>query len=418
VGHSSTPSHLRSYLATALFVLLGCGSGLGLLGKVGLMHVAFPVPTSLLSLLIFLLICTPLLWRVALRYKRLTSILFAVGIVVASMVVFPRIAALHSIGRGSDQSDCIVVASQRLVAFRWPYDTSLMWTHNAMSCGAGWVILQAPLVAISGYAVSQMLLCFLAFFAIWKVAGRSFTLSLASLVALCPGIWLCAVDGSDFLIFGFALAAILVTVDRMHSIELDPAHRRAPHVLPLILIAALVYQFRPPFVIMPGLLRKGIGAARSGLIGLIAIAMQTAFFIWNPTAYIESGPMHLIKKTFGHTDIAGRPNVLIPVVVGCLLCELAISFWIGRFLGPLVASFCVLLILLGVPAGVDLFRKLHEHATLTQALGSWEGGPWLAACVPTAALLVLSSIKSRPRSQPVEDEPIRMFQEEEYVLHS
>ena len=64
----------------------------------------------------------------------------------------PRAAALRALGRGSDQSDCIVMPARALAAGHWPYDRALIWSGNACSPGMGWILLATPFVLLAGYA--------------------------------------------------------------------------------------------------------------------------------------------------------------------------------------------------------------------------------------------------------------------------
>jgi hypothetical protein len=118
--------------------------------------------------------------------------------------------------------------------------------------------------------------------------------------------------------------------------------------------------------------------------------MQTIFFLWDPVDYIDSGPMHLIRKIFGNGRFHDRPYLTIVIVVASMLCALIGTLWIGQKVSPSIGSLVFVLFMLGVPAGVDLLRKLHEYRSSILAFGSWEGGPWLAACVPLAALITLA----------------------------
>jgi hypothetical protein len=374
-------SSARFYALSAIYLFVSCGSGIGLFGKLPLLHKILHLPNTVLTAGCVVLLFLPLVWRLAIRFRWLASVAFALLLTVISLVIFPKLTQLHAAGHGSDQAACIIVASQQLTAFKWPYDVNLMWSHNAMSCGAGWVLLQAIPIKFAGYGLTQLLLCFGSLAVIWRVAGQRLALSLMAMVTLCPGIWLCAANGADFLAFGLALAAIIVVVNY--------GTRSTVTGFLFAAAAVLIYQFRTPFVVMPGLLRMKLGLTKSSAIALMAIAMQTAFFIWDPTDYVDGGPMHLIRKAFGNTPIAGQPHILIPVVVVAILCALVVALLVGAKITPDVASLGFLLLVLAIPAFIDLARKLHQTLPLKERLGSWEGGPWLAACVPLAALAML-----------------------------
>ena len=374
-------SAVRSYVFLFIFLLVGCGSGIGLLGKLPLLKVVLPLPSLILSAGCVILLCLPLFWRVAIRYRWLVSLAFAVLFTFVSLVIFPKTTQLHASGHGSDQATCVIVAAKQLTAFKWPYNVQLMWSHNAMSCGAGWVLLQAVPIHFVGYGLTQLLFCFGSIAVIWKTAGERVALMLLAMITLCPGVWLSAANGADFLSFGIVLAAIVVVATQ--------GTQSATQALLFNVVAVLVYQFRTPIVVMPGLLRKRLHWARSAGIALLAITMQIAFFLWDPFDYVVSGPMHLIRKAFGSTIFLDKPHLLIVVVVASTLCLLAVTLWIGRMAEPTPASLGFLMLFLGIPAFINLAQRLHQQLPLRDRLGSWEGGPWLSACIPLAALAVL-----------------------------
>ncbi len=75
------------------------------------------------------------------------------------------------------------------------------------------------------------------------------------------------------------------------------------------------------------------------------------------------------------------------IAVGLFLGLLA-TLWIGRFVTPVAGALGFLVLLLAPMAALNLARYMQEYGPGTEALGFWEGGIWLSACVPLAALAV------------------------------
>ena len=362
----------------AIYIIVSIISGIGLLGKVQLLDRVLHLPMVATVSLIASGLCAPLFWRFALRNRRPIAILFVMGILASSLVVYPKVAALHSIGRGSDQADCIVVAAQKTSSLQWPYKRSFLWSGNPMSCGPGWVMLQSIFVRAAGYGINLIIFWSVALFFIARTIGTQKTLSFLALLAFAPGLWLCAWNGSDFLTFGISIAALTLLILR--------GNRYRPF---FILIAAMVFQFRSPVAIMPGFLRKNVGFRTALMTGLIAIVFQVGFLMWDPLDYIESGPLYLIHKVLGASMSVGRPSVLIFYVSVSFVFGLCCALWVGKRIDPALSSLCFLMVFFGVPALLNLISKLRDMGAILPALGVWEGGVWLTACVPLAALLAV-----------------------------
>jgi hypothetical protein len=135
----------------ALYLAIALLSGVGLAGKIALIRKVLPLPTPAVVMVVGVAICLPLLWPLALRFRFVLAPLAITGLLFAPLVLFPKVQQLHSVGRGTDQSDCVIVAANELTAGHWPYQQDKMWSHNPMSCGPGWVAAQAPLVKTLGY---------------------------------------------------------------------------------------------------------------------------------------------------------------------------------------------------------------------------------------------------------------------------
>jgi len=370
--------------AAALYSTLGILSGVGLLGKVKLLDQVVHFPAPLSTCLIVAGLAMPLLWRFLLRYRFAIAILSGAGLLIATLVVYPRVVALHAVGHGSDQADCIIAGSQRMTSLLWPYKRSLMWSGNPMSCGPGWIMLQSAFTRWMGYRFDLLLLWAGSLFCIDRAIGRERAIALVALLALCPGVWQCAANGSDFLTFGIVIAAFLLLTTRS----------RLNRPL-LVAIAALIFQFRAPIPAMAGFLRRSAGRGAAIFAGLLAIFTQLAFLVWNPLDYIRDGPLHVIHKALGISPPIGRVGEAIVLVTAALIAGLCLCLWIGKLAGTLEGSLGYLVLIFAIPAITDIFSKFREYSALIPALGNWEGGPWMTACLPLAAVLIAVDLSSK-----------------------
>ena len=353
-------------------------SGAGLLGKIPLLHSLLPVPARALELFAVLGLALPLLWPIALRFRKTVATAFLIALAGVFLAVFPRIERMHSEGRGSDQPDCVIAVSHSLIGAQWPYERGQLWSHNPLSCGPGWVALQAPAVQVVGYRWNLMVIWACAVGAIIGVVGWSSTSALFSLIALSPGLWLAAANGSDFLTFGIAIAALYVASERTVAFRFVK-----------VILLALVSQFRFPTMLAPAFLRKQIGRAGVIWASVLALGCQSIFLFWNTKGFINDGPLHLLHKLTNSSALSMNPlvvsaEVILPLAVAIVAVVVFEEHTRWRW---------NLLVFLGgvffLPAILDLVAKYHLYGTVPRALEFWEGGVWICGCLPLAAAMLV-----------------------------
>ncbi len=376
---------------SSVYVLLTVVGGLGVLGKVALMHAVGPKARPAVLVILSLWVLSGLLWRRWLRWKQVIAPLVLLGLVLFPLVVFPHVEAMHAVGRGSDQPDCILVASRNLAGERWPYDAAQMWTHNPLSCGPGWVALQAPVVVTAGYPVTMVLLLCGGVLLVLVRCGWDGLASWLTLLALAPGAWIAAADGTDFFTFGVLFAGLYAVAVRT----------RAGSAL-LAVALGLVVQFRMVTSWLPALLHRRFGRATALWATAIAVLTEAVFLLINPGKFIHDGPLHLVHKVGGSLP-ALPPAILVGGFLLISLLITALLFFAARRApsGPLALGYLVLLFAL--PAIANLVASFRHYGLHLSALGFWEGGNWIAGCLPLAALLLsngsrLSEQEGKPTS--------------------
>ena len=367
--------------AITLYLALAILSGFGLLGKLYLVQQIVPLPRLMLLLACIAWLCAPLLFILALRFRRYVSAFVLLGIVLASMVIYPKMAQLQKAGRGSDQPDCVIVAAKGFALGHWPYTRSEMWSHTPMSCGPGWVLLQTPVVHLFGYRWNLLILWLGALFLFRLRLSWHQIAGLAVLIGLATATWVAASDGTDFITFGIVYAALFFALRNDNLSDFQNGM--------LFVLLCLTVQFRFPTLILPvlGLPRRKL--RESITTSLLAFSYQLLFLIWRPGVFIKDGPLHLFFK-LTHTSLFASsrwPAVLeISAVFTCML--FAAVFARRRWNGPWL-SLAYLLILVVFPSIQDLLAKYHRYGSVLPALGLWEGANWLSSCLPLAAILLL-----------------------------
>jgi hypothetical protein len=323
-------------------------------------------------------ICLPLCWPLALRARRILAPLTLLGLVVTSLVVFPKIQQLHSIGRGTDQPDCVIVAANAMMSGEWPYQREKLWTHNPMSCGPGWVAIQAPLVRAAGYRWDLIGLWTVSIVVCVWAQGWSAVSALLSLLCICPGLWLAAANGTDFLPFGVALAALVAAIGKL---------RRRSVVF--VAVAGALAQFRFPLLLLPAFFAKQVGRAAAMWATTLAVISQLVLLVWRPGSYIADGPMFVFSKLVGTHLFSLRPALAcIELGVPALLAAFVISVYEERFQYRWSLLSYIYLIFLP-PAFLDLWHKMALYGDPFKALGFWEGGVWVLAGLPLTAMMFL-----------------------------
>jgi hypothetical protein len=358
----------------AVYVTTAILCGLGLLGKLELIGVAFHLHGVPTVLVLFATVFAPMLWPFAIRFRAICTPLFLIGIAGVVLFVYPYVRQLHKVGRGSDQADCVIVAGNQMLKGHWPYDRTLLWSHNPMSCGPGWSALQAPTTGIAGYQATILLIWLCALVALVQQIGWQRASAILSIVFLSGGVWLALANGSDFLSFGICILALAIVYDSSEKASLM-----------LNILIALVVQFRAPVVLLPMFLKEGKGRLSRILLSIIASATFGVFLLWKPRQMVVDGPLFLFRKLppYGqapHHPIAVWSTFVLLFVGGLLFCV-----WLSDRFAGLWPTLIYMLAVFGLPALVSLVEKVGKAHSLIGGLRDWEGGMWLLACLPLAA---------------------------------
>ncbi|HEY7089042.1 MAG TPA: hypothetical protein VH518_13190 [Tepidisphaeraceae bacterium] len=358
-------------------------TGLAVLGKAPLIGEIVPAPAAVIYLLCGASCLLPLLYRRFLTVSRFLAVPIVLGVWLVALVVQSRLLShLHSQGRGTDQGDCITVGAGQLFHGSWPYDRDLMWSHNPMSCGPGWLVAHAPSL-IFGYPATMAALFTCAVVVVHLVQGFDTAAKFVVLLAITPGFWLSFANGNDFVTFG----VLLVAVSALAATN-QPIQRWAAAVGAVVLA-----QFRLPFVLLPAAIPlDGPGAGQrsrysrpvAAIACLVSLGIYGAFQWWKPDLMLSDGPFHVLEKS---VNLVGFPGNRIAVIVAFMILTAVVAAISLRFHERYSALAYVTLTL--VPLSLaGLVSTIQAQHGVIDVLGHWEGVSWLTAVAAVAAGLV------------------------------
>ncbi|MBA0048192.1 hypothetical protein [Mycobacteroides sp. LB1] len=378
--HSPEPLAVSSgwlYVASAIF------TGLAVVGKAPLIGEIVPVRLGIIYVFCGVSCLMPLLYKKFLKVSHFLVVPILAAVWLTAVVVQSRLLShLHSQGRGTDQGDCITVGVGRLLHRSWPYDRDLMWSHNPMSCGPGWLVTHAPTVFI-GYPATMAMLFTCAVVVVYLVHGFKSAANFVVLLAITPGFWLAYANGNDFVTFGVCVAAVSA---------LATANGRMQRWLAAVGAIALS-QFRLPFVLLPAAIPLDTPRLReyrsftrplAAFACLMSIGLYGVFAWWRPELMLSEGPFHVLEKSM---TLVGFPGGRIAVIVAFMILTVVIATIARRFHARYSALAYITLTL--VPLSVaSLINTIQTQRSVIDVLGHWEGVSWLTAVVAVAAGLV------------------------------
>jgi len=368
----------RNFPLISAYVFFAILSGIELLGKLDLIADLTHIPRAIVTAVVLVSILAPLSSSLLMRFASLFGPLTFIGLIVCFLVVFPRVQDLHHIGRGSDQADSIIVTGASLLKGEWPYQRDKLWTHNPPSAGPGWVALHAPFVRAFGYGATLGIFwtAFLAAFVRqkgWRRANEYMTL-----LGFCPGVWLAASNGSDWLTFGGAVVSIFIlsTADKAGGVAIS-------------VLNGLICQFRVTTLILPLLANRG----RIGTFGLlsffIGIFCYAGFLVWNFTGFVADGPIAIFEKAFGFSLMVLPRITFLLATLAVIAATIVTAMVVARSWGGVGATVVYLAITTTVPAILNLQQHVTSQGFIA-GLGTWEGCMWLLGFIPLLALLLIN----------------------------
>jgi hypothetical protein len=366
-----------------LYVASAILTGLAVLGKAPLIGEIVPASAGVIYGVCGVSALVPLLYRQFLKVSRFLVVPIVVAVWLTALILQSRLLNhLHSQGRGTDQGDCITVGAGRLFHGSWPYDRELMWSHNPLSCGPGWLVAHAPSVIV-GYPATMAALFTCAVVVVYLVRGFDSVANFVVLLAITPGFWLSYANGNDFVTFGVIVVAVSAVAT---------TNRRLPRWLAAVGAIALS-QFRLPFVLLPAAipldsprLREHRRLARplAALACVMSIGLYGVFLWWRPDLMLSDGPFHVLEKSM---NLVGFPGGRIAVTVLFMILTGIIAAIALRFHARYSALAYITLTL--VPLSIaSLIATIRAHHGVIDVLGHWEGVSWLTAVVAVAAGIV------------------------------
>ena len=366
------PRESLIYLVSAIL------TGLAVFGKAPLIADIVPVGGGVVYAACALSCLAPLLYRQFRKVARLLAIPIVVTVWLVALVVQSRLLEhLHSQGRGTDQGDCITVGITQLLHGSWPFDRDLMWSHNPMSCGPGWLVTHVP-AAVIGYPATMAALFTGAVLPVYLKRGREAAANFVVLLALTPGFWLSYANGNDFVTFGVIVVAVSVLTNRWLS----------------GLGALVLSQFRLPFVLLPAVLRTRRWKPLAALTSAVSVVIYVGFLWWSPGLMMTDGPLHVLDKS---TNLLGLPGGRVTATVVFVVATVVVTAIALRF-SARYSALVYLILTLAPLAVASLATTIHEQHGVIDILGHWEGVSWLTAIAAVSAGLVAMPERRTQRS--------------------
>lgn len=321
-------------------------------------------------------------WMIRRRIGSRLSVIVGVVCVVAAvnLVVYPRVDALKSQGRGSDEDDALIETAQRLVTGQRPVYVAT-YLGNTPSVGLGWVAFVAPLAVTGWYALLTPLACGVLVWVVRSAGGADSGTALALLLPLTsPAFWELSVTGSDLFAIGVLFVALTAVAARWRSSSL-----RSSILLVVLVVAAsstrAAFAYVTAWVSVFMWRRTRSGALLAGAATAAVVAVEGWGWWPDPTG---ATPLYLVSKLI---RLLGAGGVALSVVValGSAAWTLAqrddeiATWWRGMW---------VLLVVPLEAISLGLLMAIGWHVANWQAASYVEVAvPPLVACVARSAAL-------------------------------
>lgn len=380
------------YLSSAVL------TGVSVLTKAELITSIVPVPTAIVVALLAAAIFLPLCFLPLAKVSRFVAPAVLLGVWGVVLVVQPKVAALHKQGRGTDQGDCVIIGSGRLLHGEWPYDRALIWSHNPMSCGPSWLALHAPFVVTIGYPVTMAVLLTVAAAIVTALRGWRFASVFVTLIGLSPGFWLAYANGNDFVSFGLGVVVVLV---------LAGSDKRALRLLAGVLSIAVAHA-RAPFVVLPAFAlsdRRSPATVKflAAAATVVSVLLFAAFDLWSPAKMMTDGPLHILGKFSSMLGVTLSPVIF---AVAFLALSIGLAVLIGRF-PPQVKTLIFSALVLVPLALLSLVTGLRSGGGgIIEVIERWEGVSWLTPLVCISAYVLADDRRFTKPAPPQENHSV------------
>jgi hypothetical protein len=234
---------------------------------------------------------------------------------LVSSSFYPAADNLKILMRGQDQDDCTILVAKQLLALDFPYD-QLSYFGNPCSPLPGAVIPYLPFVAVNAYLLANgAFLILTVLFLQNRLLREDFRVgALTVLIILAiPQTLELMVNGSDFIFIGFAILAIVI------SIEYPPKNLKLFYLVSVL--AGLVASSRISLVVVAlAFLISLYFNSKQPIISNVLITLSvtiipsTAIFLVSPEKF---SPLHLVEK--GSSLLPGSLMLAMILITGVLI---------------------------------------------------------------------------------------------------
>ena len=304
--------------------------------------------------------------------------LFLLAVAIACWIAYPFADALKLNMQGSDQDDCIILGTNRILNFSHPYSEKTYF-GNPCSPGPGLLLLYAPFVIFHIYilgAISSIAAVVLSLYqkwGDWNIAGLWLIALFSSLVI--PEL---LTVGSDLVLLGNGIAFLAIALPNMVR------NKNLTSAIYLSILCGLLASSRINFIVMAPLISLFVFASwRRGGVIFFCLSMLVTFI---PSLYIYLldpaifTPFHLAGKS---TNIAG-PQILI---FGAILSiGTAIYSALRVRIDTTFIAMGLFISLVPMLLSVSLGDLSNRHWNIA----AWDGANYLVPLIPLAALILVT----------------------------
>jgi len=309
-------------------------------------------------------------------YKTITLLFFILIVTVSS--IYQVADGLKTDMRGSDQDDCVIIVTNQILNFEYPY-SERSYFDNPCSTGIGMIVIQFPFVTLNIYpigAIFYLILLYLLLISHYKtkISGMVFLVLLLSSVFVMEMF----VVGSDLIVVGLGIVILLLML-----IKFDNSQKLL-RILAYIW-AGLISSTRINFIIIIPILslflykKNKIEAKTFFLISFITSTLPSfLIFLLNPK---EFTPLHLVGKADNLLSSFTIAIVVISTILGLVIGIKIIGESFKKINLAFFISFAPHLIALSLS---DLQNRNFN-------ISSWEGANYLVPIIPLMIWCLMDS---------------------------
>lgn len=311
-------------------------------------------------------------------YGYILFVLLAVSVVI--WFLYPIADGLKLQMRGSDQDDCVIIGSTKLLNLSHPY-TQRTYFGSPCSPGLGMLLLYLPFVLLKIYPLGAIFFAVLAIFTIQRYTSDTYEAAVFTTLLFTSIFTMeMLVVGSDLFLLGCGL--IVLSFNVVHAIK----KKTLSKVLWLAVLAGLLASTRVNFLVIVPIIsvfiymhwRKG-GLVFAALSFCVAVLPSVYVYFLSP---LQFTPLHLLGKSDYLLQGGLKEIASVISVLAFLIGSYFVKKSINHIPAALFLSLAPSLIALAIG---DLLLRGGDFA-------QWEGANYLLPILPLSLAILTNRI--------------------------